>query len=78
MPCLFWSFLILFLGTTLIFIQADITEPIFGIVFLKGLFYKFFSLFLDIAGLLAIVMIIIFVVRRFILGQLALKQQKTM
>ncbi|MDY6821064.1 MAG: heterodisulfide reductase-related iron-sulfur binding cluster [Deferribacterota bacterium] len=62
----FWSFLILFIGTTLIFIQADFLNPIFGIEFLKGSFYKIFSLFLDIAGLLAIIMVLFFAIRRYI------------
>lgn len=64
---LFWSFLILFIGTTLIFIQADILNPLFGFKFLKGNFYKLFSLALDLAGFVAIAAVLIFIVRRFII-----------
>lgn len=72
----FWSFLILFLGTTLIFIQADFLEPLFNIKFLKGHFYKIFSLFLDIAGFIAIIMIVAFIVRRFIIKPAGLETTK--
>jgi len=69
----FWGFLILFIGTTLIFIQADFLHPLFGIVFLKGTFYKIFSLTLDIAGLVAILMLFAYFVRRFIMKVKGLK-----
>lgn len=53
----FWGFFLLFIGTCLIVIQADFTDPLFGVKFLKGTFYKLFSLVLDIAGFVAIVML---------------------
>ncbi len=51
----FWGFIVLALGSTLVFLQADLTDPIFGWKFLTGTFYKLFSLVLDIAGLLALI-----------------------
>ncbi|MBE0583643.1 MAG: electron transporter, partial [Desulfofustis sp.] len=45
----FWSFFLLFIGTTLIVIQADFTDLLFDYVFLKGTFYKLFSVILDSA-----------------------------
>jgi len=63
----FWAFLVLILGTTLIFVQADFTDPLFGLVFLKGGFYKLFSLALDLAGLVALVMLGGLFVRRYFL-----------
>ncbi|MCA1933745.1 MAG: 4Fe-4S dicluster domain-containing protein, partial [Calditerrivibrio sp.] len=63
---LFFGFVILTIGTTLIFIQADFLDPIFGIKFLKGDFYKIFSLSMDIAGLVMLVALFMFSVRRFI------------
>jgi Fe-S oxidoreductase/nitrate reductase gamma subunit len=72
----FWAFLILFLGTILIFIQADFLDPLFNIRFLKGHFYKIFSLFLDIAGLIAILMLLTFIVRRFIVKTSGLETTK--
>ncbi|MCW8858152.1 MAG: 4Fe-4S dicluster domain-containing protein, partial [Deltaproteobacteria bacterium] len=62
----FWGFLLLAIGTTLVFIQADFTDPLFGLRFLTGPFYLLFSLVLDIAGLLAILMLIGLLVRRYI------------
>ncbi len=63
----FWGFFLLFIGTCLIVIQADFTDPLFGIIFLKGRFYLFFSLVLDIAGAVAIVMLAGLFVRRYFL-----------
>lgn len=53
----FWGFLVLAIGTTLVFLQADLTDPVFGWKFLTGTFYKLFSLVLDLAGLVALVML---------------------
>jgi len=63
----FWGFLLLFIGTTLIVIQADFTDLFFDYVFLKGSFYKLFSITLDIAGLVAIIMLGVLFVRRYLL-----------
>lgn len=63
----FWAFLVLVVGTTLVFIQADFTDPLFGFVFLKGGFYKLFSLALDLAGLAALVMLGGLFIRRYFL-----------
>lgn len=60
----FWGFLLLFIGTLLIFIQADITDPLLDVRFLTGPFYLFFSLTLDLAGLVAIVMLLGLLLRR--------------
>ncbi len=62
-----WSFLLLLIGTTLIVIQADFTDLFFGIKFLKGTFYKLFSVVLDLAGLAAIVMLAGLLVRRYLI-----------
>jgi Fe-S oxidoreductase/nitrate reductase gamma subunit len=63
----FWAFVVLAIGTTLVFIQADFTDPLFGVQFLKGTFYLFFSLALDLAGLAALVMMLGLLVRRYII-----------
>lgn len=64
---LFWGFLILLLGTILIFIQEDITLLIFNWTFLHGSFYLIFSFVLDLFGLLAMVGVILLAFRRYIL-----------
>ena len=50
----FWGFFLLLIGTTIIVVQADFTDLLFGFKFLKGTFYKLFSVTLDFAGLTAI------------------------
>ncbi len=62
----FWSFLILFAGTMLVMFQADFFTPVLKVNLLSGEFYKAFSLVLDIAGILAIVMLAGLFIRRFV------------
>ncbi len=62
---IFWAFLAMTMGTVLIFIQADLTDPIWGWIFLSGNVYKLFSLVLDLAGLLAILMLLVLFYRRY-------------
>ena len=62
----FWAFFVLFIGTCLIVLQADFTDLLFDIKFLKGPFYLFFSIVLDLAGLVAIVMLGALFYRRYI------------
>ncbi|TKB24586.1 4Fe-4S dicluster domain-containing protein [Desulfopila sp. IMCC35006] len=61
----FWGFCLLFIGTTLIFIQADFTDLFFDVKFLKGSFYLLFSIVLDTAGLVCIFMLSGLLVRRY-------------
>lgn len=61
----FWGFGLLFIGTTLIVIQADFTDLFFDIKFLKGTFYKLFSIVLDFAGLICMVMLGALLIRRY-------------
>jgi Fe-S oxidoreductase/nitrate reductase gamma subunit len=61
----FWGFGLLFIGTLLIMAQADFSDPLLGIRFLKGTFYKAYSLVLDSAGLAAALMLGGLLVRRF-------------
>ena len=62
----FWGFFLLFIGTGLIVVQADFTDLFFDYVFLKGTFYKIFSVTLDLAGLIAIAMLLGLLVRRWV------------
>lgn len=63
----FWGFFLLFIGTGLIVIQADFTDLLFDVVFLKGTFYRIFSIVLDLAGLAAILMLLALFARRWII-----------
>ncbi len=61
----FWGFGLLVIGTTLIVIQADFTDLLFDVKFLTGTFYKFFSITLDLAGLVCLAMLGGLLVRRY-------------
>jgi len=63
----FWSFLILFAGTLLVMLQADLLTPLIQLNILSGEFYKAFSLVLDLAGLTALIMLGGLFIRRFII-----------
>src|ERR1700730_6854897 len=49
---IFYGFVLLFLGTTTITLDYDILGPLFGVHFWQGSFYLWFSLVLDVAGVL--------------------------
>ena len=72
----FWGFFLLFIGTCLIFVQADFTDPLFNVQFLKGNFYKLFSLTLDLAGAVAILMLGALFVRRYLFRPPGLSMQR--
>ena len=69
----FWGFTVLFIGTLLVMAQADFTQPLFDLVILKGTFYKFYSLVLDLAGLAALIMLLGLALRRFLVRPQGLK-----
>ena len=62
----FWGFLTLFAGTLAVMAQADFFTPVLGINLLSGEFYLAFSLVLDLAGLVALVMLAGLFIRRFV------------
>jgi Fe-S oxidoreductase/nitrate reductase gamma subunit len=64
---LYSGFVILFIGTVLIFIQVDITDPLFSWCFLQSTFYLYYSLILDVFGILALLGIFLAAYRRFFL-----------
>lgn len=72
----FWGFLLLFIGTLLVMLQADFTDPLFSLRFLKGPFYLAFKIVLNGAGLIAIAMLLGFAVRRFIVRSKGLQTGK--
>lgn len=63
---IFWGFVVLFLGTATIVVQEDFVLPIWGKTFFHGDFYLYYSLSLDIFGLLAIIGVLMAMVRRYI------------
>ncbi|MBI1920037.1 MAG: 4Fe-4S dicluster domain-containing protein [Geobacter sp.] len=63
----FWGFLTLFAGTMVVMVQADFFAPLMSVNILTGEFYEGFSLVLDLAGLVAILMLAGLFIRRFVL-----------
>lgn len=72
----FWSFLVLFAGTLLVMLQADFVAPVMNRNILVGPFYLGFSLFLDFAGLLALLMLFALFNRRFFVKPEGLETEK--
>ncbi|MBN1929301.1 MAG: (Fe-S)-binding protein [Chlorobiaceae bacterium] len=64
---LFWGFLLLFIGTVLVMLQADLLTPLFNFSLLSGDFYRLYALALDLAGLAAMLGLAALAVRRFII-----------
>lgn len=73
---IFFGFVILLIGTTLIALQEDLTLPLFHWEYLKGTFYLIYSLTLDIFGVLAIAGVLMALYRRLILKPDRLDQRK--
>ncbi|MFA9461222.1 heterodisulfide reductase-related iron-sulfur binding cluster [Thiohalorhabdus methylotrophus] len=65
---IFYGFLLLFIGTSTITLNYDITRPLFGINFWQGDFYLWFSLVMDVAGVALIAGLIYMMYRRKIIA----------
>jgi Fe-S oxidoreductase/nitrate reductase gamma subunit len=63
---IFWGFLLLAIGTGLVAFEDDFFRPLFGITYLHGDFYLIFSFILDLAGLAAIVGVVMALFRRYV------------
>ncbi len=64
---IFFGFLVLFIGTVLIFVNDDVVHLIFGVTYMRGSFYLGVEAVLDILGLAFLVGIVLALVRRYIL-----------
>lgn len=74
---IFWGMAVLFLGTILATVDWDVTHLVLGFQFLKGDFYVFYELVLDIFGVLLIIGLGMAVFRRYILRPERLKTPET-
>lgn len=61
---IFFGYLLAAIGTTIIFVDYDIFEPLFGFSFWKGDFYLWFGLILDLGHLVLILGLLTMIVRR--------------
>jgi len=62
----FYGFVVLFIGTSILAFQDDIARPLFGYDFWHGWFYLGYSLFLDIFGAALTVGLLVFATMRWI------------
>ena len=60
----FYGFVVLFIGTSILAFQDDVAKPLFGWDFWRDRFYLGYSLFLDVFGAALLVGLLIFAVKR--------------
>ncbi|HUZ00309.1 MAG TPA: heterodisulfide reductase-related iron-sulfur binding cluster, partial [Thermomicrobiaceae bacterium] len=63
---IFWGFIALFVGTTIVMIQADVVTPFFHLNFYQGDFYLGFKAAMNLAGLALIVGVLLALYRRYV------------
>jgi len=63
---IFWGFIALFFGTFMNFFQGDVIEPLFHTNILQGGFYLGYSLITDLGGILVLIGVIMFMLRRYV------------
>ncbi len=63
---IFWGFIALFFGTFMDFFQGDVIEPLFHTNILQGGFYLGYSLITDLGGILVLIGVIMFLLRRYV------------
>ena len=61
---IFYGFVVLFIGTVILGINTDITEPLFGWRFFQGDFYLYYSVVLDVLGLALLIGVLMMMLRR--------------
>jgi nitrate reductase gamma subunit/ferredoxin len=63
---IFWGFIVLFLGTIIVLLEADIARPYFGFSFYQGTFYVVYKLVINLFGLLFLIGLLMAVYRRYL------------
>src|SRR5579859_6691174 len=62
---IFWGFVVLFIGTLIVLLEADIVRPYFGLSFYQGTFYVVYKLVINFFGLLFLIGLLMAVFRRY-------------
>jgi Fe-S oxidoreductase/nitrate reductase gamma subunit len=63
---IFWGFVVLFIGTIIVLLEADIARPYFGISFYQGGFYVVYKLVINLFGLFFLIGLLMAVYRRYV------------
>ena len=64
---IFYGFVVLFIGTVILGINTDFTEPVLGWRFFQGNFYLGYSIVLDVLGMALLAGLVLMMIRRGIL-----------
>src|SRR5947209_17243554 len=62
---IFWGFVVLFIGTIIVLLEADIARPYFGFSFFQGTFYVVYKLVINLFGLLFLIGLLMAAYRRY-------------
>jgi Fe-S oxidoreductase/nitrate reductase gamma subunit len=62
---IFWGFIVLFIGTIIVLLEADIARPYFGFSFYQGTFYVVYKLVINLFGLLFMIGLFMALYRRY-------------
>ena len=62
---IFWGFVVLFIGTIIVLLEADVARPWFGVSFYQGTFYVVYKLVINLFGLLFVVGLLMAIWRRY-------------
>jgi Fe-S oxidoreductase/nitrate reductase gamma subunit len=62
---IFWGFVVLFIGTIIVLLEADIARPYFGFSFYQGTFYVVYKLVINLFGLLFLIGLLMAAYRRY-------------
>src|SRR5438876_4493812 len=62
---IFYGFIVLFIGTLIVLLEADIARPYFGISFYQGGFYVAYKLIINLFGLLFVTGLLMALWRRY-------------
>jgi nitrate reductase gamma subunit len=62
---IFWGFVVLFIGTIIVLLEADVARPYFGVSFFRGAFYVGYKLIINLFGLLFVVGLVMAAWRRY-------------
>src|SRR5256885_6332047 len=62
---IFYGFIVLFIGTIIVLLEADIARPYFGISFYQGTFYVDYKIVINFFGLLFVIGLLMALYRRY-------------
>ncbi len=63
---IFWGFVMLFVGTLIVLLQADVMKPYFNFTFFQGSFYVVYKVLINFFGLIFVVGLLMAAFRRYV------------